>query len=199
MAKTKWQATAIIVALLFAACLCLGACGSDTLATTEQARDETQQEGSAAAVATADVPAPTANEVAVIFDTTNAAAYNGKFPETLGAFIVAFEPGDTAYDALVKTGVDFEMRGRNYISSIGGIAEKACGPNSGWLYLVDGVQPTKNATDCELEGGQTVLWAYTVKEGDVEGSVAMPDPTPADGGATDGGANVADTSKEAAA
>ena len=112
----------------------------------------------------------------MIFDTANAHAYNDKFPETLGAFVVKLEKGDTVYDALVKTGIDFDARGRSYIKSISGIAEKVCGANSGWLYLVDGVQPAKNASDFELEGGETVLWAYTVKQGDVEGSVPMPDP-----------------------
>lgn len=169
--------------LLCAACVAATGCG-DALSTTERARGEAQQETSAAAAtatsaatsAAADaIPVPASDQVAVVFDTVNAAAYNDKFPETLGAFLVAFEPGDTAYSALEKTGVDFETRGRNYITSIGGIAEKVCGANSGWLYLVDGVQPTRNADEYELSGGETVLWAYTVKEGDVKGSVAMPD------------------------
>lgn len=161
--------------LLCMACLVAVGCG-DALSTTEQARDDAQQaaqpETSAAVEALAS-RAPAENEVAVIFDTANAVAYNAKFPKTLGSFIVPFAEGDTVYDALVKTGVAFETRGRNYISSIGGIAEKACGANSGWLYLVDGVQPAKSANAYKLEGGETVLWAYTVTQGDVEGAAPM--------------------------
>ena len=175
----------LLIALMIATCLMVTACGGDMLASTERAKEDAaqdssvaaaqQQDSSAAATAASALPAEIAqDQVAVVFDTSNAHAYNDKFPATLGSFVVPFEQGDTVFDALEKTGVEFESRGRDYVSSIGGIAEKACGPNSGWLYLVDGVQPTKTASDYELAGGETVLWAYTVTEGDVTGSSAMP-------------------------
>lgn len=103
----------------------------------------------------------------VTFDSANAHAYNGKYPESLGTFTVEIESGDTVYDALVATGVTFSERGGNYIESIGGIAEKQCGAGSGWMYSVDGVFPGKSAMKFTLEGGETIRWAYTVNMGDV--------------------------------
>ena len=71
------------------------------------------------------------------------------------------------YDALVKTGVAFTTKGGNYIDSIGGIAEKACGAGSGWMYSVNGEFPGKSAMKFELSGDEQIRWAYTVTMGDV--------------------------------
>ena len=179
-AGPEWVGLKLLVAaaLVGAACLMAAGCG-DALSTTEQARDDAQQEASAAidatspAASSADVtalPAPTEGEVAVVLDASNAAAANDKFPASLGAFVVPSEPGDTVLGALEKTGVDLDVRANGYVSSIGGVAERACGPSSGWLYLVDGVQPMVAASAYELKGGETMRWAYTVEEGDVEGA-----------------------------
>ena len=108
-----------------------------------------------------------ANQVTVAFDSSNANAYNSKYPTTLGTFTVDIEPGDTVYDVLVATGITFSERNGNYIDSIGGIAEKQCGATSGWMYSVDGKFPGKSAMKYTLEGGESVRWAYTVTMGDV--------------------------------
>lgn len=103
----------------------------------------------------------------VTFDSSNAHAYNSKYPETLGTFTVEVASGTTVYDALVATGVAFSEKNGNYIDSIGGIAEKQCGSGSGWMYSVDGVFPGKSAMKYTLEGGEVIVWAYTVNTGDV--------------------------------
>ena len=110
---------------------------------------------------------PQSNQVTVTFDSSNANAYNNKYPSTLGTFTVSIEPGDTVYDALVATGITFSERNGNYIDSIGGIAEKQCGATSGWMYSVDGKFPGKSAMKYTLEGGETIRWEYTVSMGDV--------------------------------
>ena len=106
-------------------------------------------------------------DVVVVFDSANAHAYNEKYPVSLGEFTVSIPAGATVYDALVATGMRHATKGPSYISSIGGIAEMNCGPGSGWLYLVDGSMPMKPANSYQLEGGETVRWAYTVEKGDV--------------------------------
>lgn len=115
-----------------------------------------------------DEPENNALTVEVTIDSANAAAANSKYPDSLGTYIVEIEEGATVYDVLVATGVDFTTKGSNYIDSIGGIAEKACSPTSGWMYSVDGVFPSRSAMDYVLQGGETIRWAYTVSMGDLE-------------------------------
>ena len=176
---------ACIAALLVA--LALWGCGPDMLATTQQARDA-QSDGAPSSQAVdageASAAAPSgaqpgatpdsrssaedAIRVTVELDTSNAAAYNGKYPKSLGTYTVDIAPGGTVLDALKATGVDVAVRGSGYVSAIGGIEERACGPGSGWMYVVDGTAPVVMSSDFELSGGETVRWAYTVVEGDVE-------------------------------
>lgn len=157
-----------LVAFACALCCALAGCG-DALSTTQQARD-----GSASSAAASQSAQPASQQaqgqyqVVVEIDSSNAAAYNSKYPESLGSFTVSIEPGQTVLDALEATGVDYSLRGKDYVSAIGGVQDKACGPNSGWEYLVDGTIPLKSANAYELKGGETVRWAYTVTEGDVQ-------------------------------
>ena len=51
----------------------------------------------------------------------------------------------------------------------------------------------------KLSGGETVLWAYTVIEGDVQGSVPMPDAPADDAPADDAAADDADAAEGEAA
>ena len=101
------------------------------------------------------------------FDSANAARANAKYPSSLGTFDLRLQPGATVYDALVATGVAFTTKGGNYIDSIGGISEKACGAGSGWMYSVDGTFPGVSAMKFALSGGERVRFAYTVTMGDV--------------------------------
>lgn len=177
---------AIIVVALAAAIACcivlltaLSGCGGDMLATTTQARGSSQaasasaSDGAASSAAASEGAAPAdAIHVNLEIDCTNAHAYNSKFPETLGTFDLDLPKDATVLDALAATHVDYGMRGKDYVESIGGIADRVCGRDSGWLYLVDGTRPLKTANDYKLSGGETVKWVYTVTEGDVswEGS-----------------------------
>jgi hypothetical protein len=54
-----------------------------------------------------------------------------------------------------------------YVYSISSLPEKACGAQSGWVYLVNGVQPSQSCSNYVLQDGDRVQWRYTVTPGDV--------------------------------
>lgn len=51
--------------------------------------------------------------------------------------------------------------GGNYISSIHGLAEFDNGPNSGWMYLVNGVYAAFGVAEQEVHDGDTIIFHYT--------------------------------------
>ncbi|QSF45765.1 DUF4430 domain-containing protein [Paenibacillus tianjinensis] len=89
---------------------------------------------------------------------------------------VILNDGETAYSLLVRqlgskvvssgTGSDI------YIRSIDGLGEGDRGPESGWMYSVNGEFPNYSAASYKLSNGDTVAWRYTVKNGDLGGSAA---------------------------
>ena len=62
---------------------------------------------------------------------------------------------------LVKNGYEFEVNRGTYISSINGLSEFDFGPNSGWMYLVNGEHPQVSYSDYSLKQGDAVEWHYT--------------------------------------
>ncbi len=73
-------------------------------------------------------------------------------------------------------------QGNNYIKSLAGLAEKDCGPMSGWYYYVNGVSPPigvgkynqsmkpNPTTDLyPLKAGDKIAFYYTVNQRDVPG------------------------------
>ncbi|WP_054938933.1 DUF4430 domain-containing protein [Paenibacillus ihuae] len=89
---------------------------------------------------------------------------------------VILNDGETAYSLLVRqlgskvvssgTGSDI------YIRSIDGLGEGDRGPESGWMYSVNGEFPNYSAASYKLSNRDTVAWRYTVKNGDLGGSAA---------------------------
>ena len=75
-----------------------------------------------------------------------------------GTYAFYYQP--TAFDALVATGLSYTGDG-NYVSSINGLAEFDGGPLSGWLYAVNGTDPSIGCGSYYLEDGDTVYWHYT--------------------------------------
>lgn len=76
---------------------------------------------------------------------------------------LTFEQGANVYDALVGTGVAVgasQTAYGVYVSSIGGLAEKQYGPNSGWTYYVNGAFVNTACSGCVLSDGDSVLWTY---------------------------------------
>ena len=78
---------------------------------------------------------------------------------------VSLNPGATAYDALVATGVSVGGSS-SYVTSINGLSEKSCGPSSGWTYYVNGAFLTKPANRAKLENGDSVTWLFVVSPDD---------------------------------
>ena len=96
-------------------------------------------------------PAPTWT----IYVTVDGGAYGGYFGG--GTFTFYYPP--TAFDALVYTGLPYEGDG-GYVASINGLAEKAHGVMSGWLYAVNGVEPSVGCGSYYLNNGDSVYWHY---------------------------------------
>lgn len=83
--------------------------------------------------------------------------------------------GDTVYSALNRycssnnillsahrTGTSM------YISAIDGVAEFNFGPQSGWIYCVNGKFPSYGCSSYKLNGGENVKFIYTVDDGKTE-------------------------------
>lgn len=85
-----------------------------------------------------------------------------------------FEEGDTAFSLLQRLtrqeGIHLEASftpgyGSSYVEGIANLYEFDCGPQSGWLYLVNGVSPGQGSSQCALSPGDTVEWIYTCDMG----------------------------------
>lgn len=79
------------------------------------------------------------------------------------SYTVSLNPGATAYDALVATGVSVNARSTAmgvYVAAINGYAEKDQGGESGWKYAVNGSYPNYSAGACTLSDGDAVTWVY---------------------------------------
>lgn len=107
--------------------------------------------------ATERLPADNTVTVTVTIDSSAAGS-----PVSLSTTLT-FEQGATVYDALVGTGVAVgasQTAYGVYVSSIGGLAEKQYGPNSGWTYYVNGAFVNTACSSCVLSDGDSVLWTY---------------------------------------
>ncbi len=81
-------------------------------------------------------------------------------------------PGDTAFDLLKRTvrhnriqmefqGADKNAFGSVYVQGIGHLYEFSCGPQSGWVFLVNGKFPDRGCSTYELRDGDRVTWHYS--------------------------------------
>lgn len=106
---------------------------------------------------------PNTISVSVNIDSSRAHAYNASWPTSLGSGTVTLQKGATVYDALCAMGVS--VGGSSYyVSSIEGLAEKACGKTSGWTYSVDGVFPNYACGRYVLNGGEDIQWVYSTPD-----------------------------------
>ena len=105
-------------------------------------------------------PKPSTVTVSVSIDSSRAQRYDSSWPSSMGSRTVTLSEGATVYDALCGMGVS--VGGSSYyVSSINGLAEKACGGTSGWTYSVNGVYPNKSCGRYVLSGGENVRWVYS--------------------------------------
>ena len=91
---------------------------------------------------------------------------------------IEFKAGDSVFDVfrtVLKEEkihfeyVDSQVYNSVYIEGIGNIYEFDCGPQSGWVYMVNGVRPGVGCSAYILADGDEILFAYTCELGeDVE-------------------------------
>lgn len=95
---------------------------------------------------------------------------------------MSFEEGETVFDVLKRAcslaGIQLEyswtpMYNSHYIEGINHLYEFDCGPESGWMYKVNGWFPNYGASVYTLKDGDVIVWTYTCKGlgVDVGGSV----------------------------
>lgn len=80
---------------------------------------------------------------------------------------VYLDDGATAYDALKKACAEngIALNEKNsafgvYIVGIGGIDEKDCGSQSGWVYTVNGQSPSVGLSNYKMKNGDNLTFSY---------------------------------------
>lgn len=80
---------------------------------------------------------------------------------------VYLDDGATAYDALKKAcaenGIALNEKSSAfgvYVAGIGGIDEKDCGPQSGWVYTVNGQSPSVGLSNYKIKNGDSLVLSY---------------------------------------
>lgn len=75
---------------------------------------------------------------------------------------------DVLLDATSKNQIHLETNGANsnvYIEGIANIYEFEYGDLSGWIYRVNGEQPSVSCGECELKAGDCIEWIYSLELG----------------------------------
>ena len=86
----------------------------------------------------------------------------------LSPVTVTLAGGESVYDVLcgVCSANGIALGGSSgYIKSIGGLAERACGGGSGWLYRVNGTTPGVGCGSYSVADGDSIEWVYTCEMG----------------------------------
>lgn len=83
---------------------------------------------------------------------------------------VEFEGGESVFDVFRRTlreqnihfeYVDARAYDSVYIEGIGNLYEFDCGPQSGWMYCVNGIHPGLGCSAYTLADGDAILFQYT--------------------------------------
>ena len=83
---------------------------------------------------------------------------------------IPFAPGETVIDVLKRTCEQNDLHieyswtplyDSYYVEGINQIYEFDCGPESGWMYKVNGWFPNYGCSDYELSGGEEIVWCYS--------------------------------------
>jgi len=84
---------------------------------------------------------------------------------------VEFESGESVMQVLKRClkaqKIVYQIDSTGYVKSIGGLAEKDCGAQSGWLYKVNGELPNISTKYYTLTEGDRIEFIYTCRKGDV--------------------------------
>ena len=94
-------------------------------------------------------------------DGTYTFKYDSASYTTAAEKTLTLSAGSSAFDALDALNVSYHEKSWDYIDSIAGIAELAHGPNSGWLFMVNGRPASVGCREYKLSSGDSVVWFYT--------------------------------------
>lgn len=90
--------------------------------------------------------------------------------EILAATSVSFADGDTVLDILKnvtrreKIQMEFTGAGMTgYVSGIDNLYEFDEGPESGWIYYVNGARPGEGCGSYKVSGGDVIKWVYVLE------------------------------------
>lgn len=93
--------------------------------------------------------------------------------DIISSTTAAIQPGDTAYTVLKRVAEERSIAIRAtgdgptlYVQSIDGLAEFDGGPQSGWMYSVNGIFPEFSAGIYKLKDGDVLRWQYTKNLGE---------------------------------
>ncbi|MDM8163910.1 DUF4430 domain-containing protein [Collinsella intestinalis] len=135
-----------------------GASGSTGGGAAGAAQGGTSSAGSSQGGSTGTASGTTADLITVSITVDGSAAGAGASSAT-----VSLAAGSTVYDALAKTGISISASGSAYgmyVSAIGGLAERQHGPMSGWVFSVNGVEPSVACSAYTLSAGDSIVWTY---------------------------------------
>ena len=88
----------------------------------------------------------------------------------LPVITVEFTPGETVFDVLQRVCEAAQLQieyswtplyDSYYIEGINHLYEFDCGPESGWMYKVNGWFPNYGCSSYPLQGGEEIVWCYT--------------------------------------
>lgn len=114
-------------------------------------------------------------QTAVDYGILNDPAFAGVLPAS-GYFLqnaaVEIEAGESASDVLKRTlranHIVYSIASSSgYVRSIGGLSERDCGAQSGWLYRINGEFMNYSSKYCKLQAGDVLEFLYTCSPGDV--------------------------------
>ncbi|MEG0013759.1 MAG: DUF4430 domain-containing protein [Cellulosilyticaceae bacterium] len=104
----------------------------------------------------------------IIFTITGPSGQNVILPET----DVAISPGESVLDASLRVfdefNLPYEIAGfgkDTYVLAIDNISQYEKGPESRWLYNIDGVYPSMSPAEYILPADARVEWIYTIDGG----------------------------------
>lgn len=76
---------------------------------------------------------------------------------------MTIQSGESVYDILKRTGVNVSARNSKYgiyVEGIGGRFEFDEGPTSGWVYYVNGTEPSTSCDNYKVKSGDHIVWDY---------------------------------------
>ena len=133
------------------------------LAQTATDGDDGAQGGASSAGSSQDGSAGTASGTTADLITVSVTVDGSAAGAGASSATVSLAAGSSVYDALVKTGISISASGSPYgmyVSAIGGLAERQHGPMSGWIFSVNGVEPSVACSAYTLSAGDSIVWTY---------------------------------------